>query len=58
MSQIGQLTSKPGFKDAKFERKSTDAASIWYSIPAAAADVPAFMLPKQVTFEVAPRQLP
>ena len=55
MSQIGQLTSKPGFKDVKFERKSTDAASIRYSMPAVAADVLAFMLPKQVTFEGAPR---
>jgi len=58
MSQIGQLTSKPGFKDVKFERKSTDAASIRYSMPAVAADVLAFMLPKQVTFEGAPRYTP
>ena len=58
MSRIAQLKSKPGFKDAKFERKSMDAASIRYSMPAATANAVAFMPPKQVTFEVAPRQLP
>lgn len=58
MSRIAQLTSKPGFKDMKFERRSMDAASIRYSMSVATANVVAFISPKQVTPEIAPRQIP